>query len=68
VNFFLRTDCGFSDDACDKVFRRNAMRYLPLERWSTGRARLSNFYRKNGLDEARLPSVGPRAFADLFGR
>lgn len=68
VNFFLRNDCGFSDDICDKVFRRNAMRYLPLERWSTGRGRLSNFYRKNGLDEARIPSVGPRAFADLFGR
>lgn len=68
MHAFLRDDCGFSDDLCDKVFRRNAMRFLPLGRWSTGRSRLLGFYRKNGLDEARLPSPNAGVLADLLGR
>lgn len=68
INAFLRTDCQLSDDACDKIFRRNAMRFLPLERGSRGRSRLLAYYRKNGLDESRLPSANARLLAELFGR
>ncbi|WP_245525474.1 amidohydrolase family protein [Mesorhizobium sp. M00.F.Ca.ET.216.01.1.1] len=68
INAFLRTDCNLSDDACDKIFRRNAMRFLPLERGSQGRNRLVAYYRKNGLDDSRLPSASTRLLADLFGR
>ncbi len=67
VNSFLRTDCGFSEDICDKIFRRNAMRFLPLEKWSKGRERMLEYYRKNRLDERRLPEMSPRAVANLFG-
>ncbi|AIC29523.1 amidohydrolase 2 protein (plasmid) [Rhizobium etli bv. mimosae str. IE4771] len=68
VNAFLRTDCGLSDDICDKIFRRNALRFLPLERGSMGRERLLAYYRTNGLDESRLPSASSRLVASLFGR
>lgn len=59
---------SFTDDACDKIFRRNAMRFLPLERGSQGRKRLVAYYQKNGLDESRLPSASARFIAELFGR
>ncbi|MER9455565.1 amidohydrolase family protein [Mesorhizobium sp. M0478] len=68
INAFLRTDCHLSEDACDKIFRRNAMRFLPLERGSRGRNRLLAYYRKNGLDESRLPSVNIPLLAGLFVR
>ena len=68
VNAFLRSDCGLSDDICDKIFRRNALRFLPLERGSLGRERLLAYYRANGLDERRLPSTSSRLVASLFGR
>ncbi len=68
VNAFLRTDCGLSDDICDKIFRRNALRFLPLERGTLGRERLLAYYRTNGLDEGRLPSASSRLVASLFGR
>ncbi|WP_246740748.1 amidohydrolase family protein [Mesorhizobium sp. NZP2298] len=67
VNAFLRTDCGLSEDACDKIFRRNALRFLPLAQGSRGRDRLLAYYRKNGLDASRLPSMSPRLLAGLFG-
>lgn len=67
INAFLRTDCGLSDDACDKIFRRNALRFLPLAKGSRGRGRLLAYYRKNGLDASRLPSMGPGLLAPLFG-
>ncbi|MER9877951.1 MULTISPECIES: amidohydrolase family protein [unclassified Mesorhizobium] len=66
INAFLRTDCGLSDDACDKIFRRNALRFLPLAPGSRGRDRLLAYYRKNGLDASRLPSMGPGLLARLF--
>ncbi|WP_261324231.1 amidohydrolase family protein [Rhizobium leguminosarum] len=68
VNAFLRSDCGLSDDICDKIFRRNALRFLPLERGSLGRERLLTYYRTNRLDESRLPSASSRLVASLFGR
>jgi predicted TIM-barrel fold metal-dependent hydrolase len=68
VNAFLRTDCKLSDDICDKIFRRNALRFLPLERGAPGRERLLAYYRRNGIDEARLPAARIGLFADLFGR
>uniref|UniRef100_UPI00263299D1 amidohydrolase family protein n=1 Tax=uncultured Rhizobium sp. TaxID=155567 RepID=UPI00263299D1 len=39
VNSFLRADCKLSDDICDKIFQRNALRFLPLERGTRGRDR-----------------------------
>ncbi|MBB4232648.1 amidohydrolase family protein [Rhizobium mongolense] len=68
INAFLRNDCGLSDDTCDKIFRRNALRFLPLERGSRGRNRLLSYYRKNGLDASRLPSASPRLLAEIWGR
>jgi predicted TIM-barrel fold metal-dependent hydrolase len=68
VNSFLRTDCGFSDVTCDKIFRRNAMRFLPLEKSSKGRARMLSYYRKNRLDASRLPAANTKLFAGVFGR
>ena len=68
VNAFLRTDCGLSSDICDKIFRRNALRFLPLERGSLGRERLLAYYRANGLDESRLPSASSRLVASIFGK
>lgn len=68
VNAFLRADCGLSDDMCDKIFHRNALRFLPLERGSVGRERLLEYYRANQLDQNRLPSASSRVLASLFGR
>ncbi|MGO6798568.1 amidohydrolase (plasmid) [Rhizobium ruizarguesonis] len=68
INSFLRTDCKLSDDACDKIFRRNALRFLPLERGSRGRERLLGYYAKHGLDPSRLPVASPRLIAQIFGR
>ncbi len=68
INAFLRNDCGLSNDICDKIFRRNALRFLPLERGSAGRERLLSFYRKNGLNPSRLPSATPRLIANVLGR
>jgi predicted TIM-barrel fold metal-dependent hydrolase len=68
INAFLRTDCGLTDHVCDKIFRRNALRFLPLERGGGGRGRLLKFYRENGLDPSRLPSASPRLIANVFGR
>lgn len=68
VNAFLRVHCGLSDDACDKIFRRNALRFLPLEKGTPGRDRLLRYYSKHGLDESRLPSASMRLVADIFGR
>lgn len=59
INSFLRTECRLSDDACDKIFRRNATRFLSLADGSPGRDRLLAYYRRNGLDETRLPSMRP---------
>ncbi|MBZ9720154.1 amidohydrolase [Mesorhizobium sp. AD1-1] len=66
INAFLRTDCHLSNDACDKIFRRNAMRFLPLERGSRGRNRLLAYYQKHGLDASRLPAPNTRFLADFF--
>ncbi|MDX8502113.1 amidohydrolase family protein [Mesorhizobium sp. VK4C] len=68
INAFLRSECRLSDDACDKIFWRNALRFLPLAHGSRGRDRLLAYYRRNGLDEALLPSGSPRLLAGLFGR
>ncbi len=68
INSFLRTDCKLSDDVCDKIFRRNALRFLPLERGSRGRERLLGYYAKRGLDPSRLPVASPRLVAQIFGR
>lgn len=65
INAFLRIDCELSDDACDKIFRRNAMRFLPLERGSRGRNRLLMYYRKNGLDDLMSLACRPRARGSL---
>ena len=68
INSFLRTDCKLSDEVCDKIFRRNALRFLPLERGSRGRERLLGYYAKHGLDPSRLPTASPRLVAQIFGR
>lgn len=68
VNSFLRSDCQLSDDICDKIFRRNALRFLPLERGSRGRNRLLKYYSDHGLDPSRLPVASHRIVAELFGR
>ncbi|MGO8499939.1 amidohydrolase family protein [Rhizobium leguminosarum] len=67
VNSFLRQDCGFGDDVCDKIFRGNALRLLPLQRWSKGRERLLAWYRRNGVDPKRLPISPSGVFAGLVG-
>lgn len=68
INSFLRTDCELSDEVCDKIFRRNALRFMPLERGSRGRERLLGYYAKRGLDPSRLPVASPRVVAQIFGR
>ncbi|PDS69870.1 amidohydrolase family protein [Rhizobium phaseoli] len=55
VNSFLRQDCVFSEKICDKIFHANALRLLPLQRWSKGRERLLAWYRRNNVDPKRLP-------------
>lgn len=66
VKDFLLTDCAFSEDVCDKVFRRNALTFLPLQKRSVGRARLENWYLRNGLAPERLPVSPEGVFASLF--
>ena len=68
VNAFLRQDCGFDDGICDKIFRTNALRLLPLQRWSTGRERLLAWYRNNGVDPNRLPMAPSQLVAGLLGQ
>lgn len=67
VNSFLRQDCGFGDEICDKIFRTNALRLLPLQRWSTGRERLLAWYRRNNVDPGRLPVAPSGLIAGLMG-
>ena len=55
---FLRDQCGLSDAQLERIFRRNAETYLPLQAGSAGRRRLQKFYQENGLDEGRLPVNG----------
>lgn len=66
VKDFLLTDCGFSEDVCDKVFRRNALTFLPLQKRSVGRARLEGWYLRHGLAPERLPIAPEGVFAGLF--
>jgi predicted TIM-barrel fold metal-dependent hydrolase len=66
IYYFLRTDCGLSDDACDKMFRRNALRFFPLAHGSRGRNRLLAYYKENGLDESRLPSASSGLLTQVF--
>lgn len=68
INAFLRTECRLPDDACDKIFRRNALRFLPLAHGNRGRNCLLAYYRRNGLDESRLPSGSPRLLLGLLVR
>ena len=68
INSFLRSDCKLSDDICDKIFRRNALRFLPLERGTRGRDRLLAYYSKHRLDPSRLPVASARVVAAIFGR
>lgn len=56
INAFLREGCGFGDEACEKIFRLNAMRFLPLERDARGRQRLLDWYARNNIDPSRLPA------------
>lgn len=54
VRDFLRIDCGLSDEAYANVMWRNATRFLGLKPGAAPRARLEAFYRRHGLDAARL--------------
>lgn len=56
INAFLRGDCNFSDEACEKIFRSNALRFLPLEQGACGRERLLKWYARNNVDPNRLPA------------
>ncbi|MBB3237055.1 amidohydrolase family protein [Phyllobacterium endophyticum] len=66
VKAFLLSDCGFAEEICDKIFRRNALNFLPLQQRSIGRARLERWYFKNGLAPQRLPLIPENIFAGLF--
>lgn len=61
VNSFLRDSCGFNDETRERIFRGNALNFLPLQRNSRGRQRLLAWYVGNGLDPQRLP-VAPSSF------
>ena len=66
VNSFLRHDCGLDHQIRDRIFRGNAMKFLPLQRGSKGRGRLLAWYARNGLDPSRLPVNQSTFFAGLL--
>lgn len=66
VKTFLTRDCSFTEDVCDKIFRRNALNFLPLQQRSIGRNRLESWYVRNGLEPKRLPLTQESIFAGLF--
>ncbi|RVJ33844.1 twin-arginine translocation signal domain-containing protein [Sinorhizobium medicae] len=68
VNSFLRQDCGFDDDICERIFRSNAMQFLPLQRGSKGRDRLLAWYTRRAVDPSRLPVARSSVLAGIFGR
>ncbi|RVI62352.1 amidohydrolase family protein [Sinorhizobium meliloti] len=66
VNSFLRHDCGFDDEICERIFRSNAMQFLPLQRGSKGRRRLLAWYARTAVDPSRLPVAKSGVLAGLF--
>ncbi|WP_027244081.1 amidohydrolase family protein [Leisingera daeponensis] len=67
VASFLKDECGFDEGARERVLYLNALRFLPFQRLSTGRQRLSSWYRANGLDPRKLPTVPPSLLQNFFG-
>ncbi|THK36413.1 amidohydrolase [Ensifer sp. MPMI2T] len=68
VNSFLLHDCGLDDEIRDRIFRGNAMKFLPLQRGSKGRGRLLAWYARRGLDPSRLPVSRSTLLAGLLGQ
>jgi predicted TIM-barrel fold metal-dependent hydrolase len=68
MDAFLRNDCHWSDGMVDRAFVTNALRFFGLQPGQQTRRRLLDFYRRNNLDAARLPSIGGNFIATLLAR
>ena len=47
-------DAGFEATTIDEIFGGNAARFLGLSRGEANRDRLESYYRRHGLDSAKL--------------
>jgi predicted TIM-barrel fold metal-dependent hydrolase len=55
VDAFLRDDCRIDQDARQRIFRGNAVRFMGLREGDGTRRRVLSFYKAHGLDPSRLP-------------